>query len=1300
MLGVAADTAEPFRPRDGHCRHIGVTHMTTKKPTALLALVGACALAATGPASLAAPTTPTPPQPTEQATASSLPVGDIDTALTSKSGQTSQADQAQATDEADSAAVVSIIVQLNDGADRAASLASINEAVAGAFPGTSAQVEREYDNALRGFALSAPAGSLDAIRAASGVKAAFRDRETRVEDADDQVAGEGATNSARTSAQDPANLSAQLMMHADQITQKGDGKVVAVIDTGVDMTHPAFAGALGGTPALSADKVASLTPQLGDGKTGTYVSEKFPFAYDYADNDPDASPTGQAGSHGTHVAGITAANAGEIVGIAPDAQIIVAKVARSVEGDITDSGLLAALDDMVILHPDVINLSLGQLGGMDNEADSVYATVFKSLQDVGVTVNAAAGNHYTAGYGNTSGKNLPFASDPDSSTQCEPATYSSVVSVASVDNSLAHSAFTVGDRDIPFQRAGGADGQKMPDLSDLTGGPFEYVDGGIGSAEDGAALKAKYPEGLAGKIVLVKRGSLTFQTKFDNIAGSKPAGFIVYNNVPGDSLVVMSLATDGVPAAFISQADGEAMLAAADHHLSVAPGKVVAPSSKYSMSSFSSWGVTPDLRLKPEVAAPGGNIYSSVPGGTYEFMSGTSMATPQMAGVSAVVLQRVQNDPLFASMSAREKVDVVQNLIMGTAAPIADPLQDTGDPYSPRKQGSGLTNVLAATTSSVYPTVAGAPESSRPKADLGDGTKGWHFDVTLHNLSGVEATYALNTQALSEFVEDGFFTGHSSDWRGKGVDIAYSGAAVSGTGEGATITVPASGEATVGVDVTPRAAFDSYVAQNAPNGTFLDGFVRLTSKTDGQPDLTVPYMGFYGDWGKAPIFDALASDGGAHTLASGIYNGTTGQLLGYNPLVKADARTGTPKADRYVLSRAEASGAPTVLEPRTGTLRSVHTLNTVYANAAGESVASYVTHQVWKSGVNPSTGKMTWVEDGHEPTTLDLRSDAYKNLPDGDYTLTLSAHNDGPSQAEQSISYNFSIDTAAPEVATLEYTEEGGNARLLVTVTDNKPVAGIDLHDPADGLWFYRHVFSDTDGVKGDDGRYRYEFEIPMSELSQAWTDQGGSGEVIAHPYLLAWDYGLNHSEPKTVDLPTGNEGVKLPCTNPAGGHWAKDAVGWWYVCANGTDYLTSGWFTINGSDYQFGPSAYMMTGFLKRVDGTWVYADSEGALVGGWVRDGGSWYYLDPATKTMATGWLFDRGSWYYLGDSGDMHTGWVQVGGSWYYLNSSGSMRTGWLNLDGAWYYLGPDGAMFTGTHTINGRVYTFDESGVWQR
>ena len=88
-------------------------------------------------------------------------------------------------------------------------------------------------------------------------------------------------------------------------------------------------------------------------------------------------------------------------------------------------------------------------------------------------------------------------------------------------------------------------------------------------------------------------------------------------------------------------------------------------------------------------------------------------------------------------------------------------------------------------------------------------------------------------------------------------------------------------------------------------------------------------------------------------------------------------------------------------------------------------------------------------------------------------------------------------------------------------------------------------------------------------------------------------------------------------------------------------------------------PNGYMSTGFLQRPSGEWVYADSEGALVGGWVSDGGSWYYMDPDTKVMRTGWLLDRGSWYYLSDSGAMDVGWVQVDGSWYYMNATASCR-----------------------------------------
>ena len=1269
--------------------------MSTKKPAALLAFVGACALAVTGPASLASPLSAGPSGARDGA-AASLPAGGIDTALTSKSGQSAPA---SSVGDEDPARVVGVIVQLEDGASREGAISEINRAVAAQFPGASAQVEHEYDNVLTGFALKAPAGALDAIRRALGVRAAFLEREGHVNDGA-TLDAEGGLEASQNGGQDPANLSAQLMMRTDQVAQKGEGKVIAVIDTGVDTTHQAFTGALAGTPALTPQKVAALSSQLGEGKTGVYISQKFPFAYDYADGDNDASPReGGSGFHGTHVAGIAAGNADKIIGTAPDAQVIVAKVTRSEDDALLDSALLASLDDMLVLHPDVINLSLGWTAGMDNEADTVYATVYKKLQDAGITVNAAAGNAFSTGYGNNSGKGLPYASDPDSSVIDEPATYSSVVAVASVENALIRNAFTVNGKDIGYQRSRGMNGEKVAYFSDLPAGTYEYVDAGFASEEDVAALKEKYPDGLAGKIALVSRGKMTYQKKVENLYDLHPAGILVYNNVSVGSLIIMNLTTQDLPAAFISQADGQAMLDAPEHKLSIAEGQVLPQSSIYEASEFSSWGVSPDLRLKPEIAAPGGNVFSSIPNGAYEQTSGTSMATPQMAGISAIVLQRVQSDPLFASMSARQQADVVQNLIMGTARPLTDAAQTTGALYSPRKQGAGLVDALAATTSSVYPTVVGAPEQSRPKADLGDGTKGWHFDVTLHNLSGVPATYELSSQALSEIVDGGFFTEHSSDWRGHGVEIAYSGAA-SASAEGATVTVPASGEATVGIDITPGSEFASYVADNTPNGTFLDGFVRFTSKTDGQPDLAVPYLGFYGDWGKAPIFDALASVGGAHTRASDIVNGQTGASLGYNPLVKVADRTGDPNPQRYVISRSTASGAPTILEPRTGTLRSVHSLTSTYTNEAGETVFSVTNHQNWKSVYLTSTEENTWVEAYHESTAFDANAEKFAQMPDGAYTLRIAASNDGPSSARQSISYDFRLDTTAPVISDLVYSGKDEGFVVTFDVTDDSPLAAVDLHDPADGLWFYRHVFTEDEGSVGADGRYTYHVEIPLSVIKQAWTDQGGTGDVIANPYILAWDYGLNPSEVFPINLPSGNPGTPSPCVSPEGGHWVKDGLGWWYACADGASYLKSGWFTINGRDYQFGPSGYMATGFLKRTNGEWVYADSDGALVSGWVKDGGQWYYLDPASHVMATGWVADGGSWYYLPGNGAMAIGWVKDGGTWYFLNASGKMATGWIKDRGTWYYLAPSGAMLTGTHVINGRTYVFDDSGAWVR
>lgn len=148
-----------------------------KKPAVFLAGVGTCALAVAG-CSPASTSTPEPQSNPGSDSAQSAPGArasstvDPDTALTSKNGQSGPS--AQSGSENTDATVV-VIVQLEESADGEATLASINEAVAASFPGTSVSVEREYRNALRGYALRVPAGSLETIRAVGGVQAAYPD---------------------------------------------------------------------------------------------------------------------------------------------------------------------------------------------------------------------------------------------------------------------------------------------------------------------------------------------------------------------------------------------------------------------------------------------------------------------------------------------------------------------------------------------------------------------------------------------------------------------------------------------------------------------------------------------------------------------------------------------------------------------------------------------------------------------------------------------------------------------------------------------------------------------------------------------------------------------------------------------------------------------------------------------------------------------------------------------------------------------------------------------------------------------
>ena len=1297
--------------------------------TPALALAAALALTGVSVPALAVSPQPGGVLPTNPTHASSTDTQSgtrVEDALLSirqaEAGGVTLPDASSAQEEADDTPTT-IIIQLEDGtagssaqAERDAVKARIASAVEGALPGAQVTTVRDYTNALDGFAIEAPGSALSAIRKVEGVKTAFI--EGIHKPLENAAQGSGA----------PVlkNASSLAMTRANEVSFKGDRQVIEVIDSGLQTDHDAFAGSMDGVDVrLSQADVQAFAGTLPHGGAGTYVNSKIPFAYDYADNDADVVPHSEKDlSHGTHVTAIAAANADVLQGTAPHAQIVVAKVASDQDGSMPDSALLAALDDALVIKPDVINLSLGDDSGMSSDAGSVFAGVYEKLAAAGITVNAAGGNAFSNAYGNNSGQNKPFATDPDTGTLGEPASYKSTLAVASVDNQEALSYVSLGDRKIAYRTALDGQGEAVAGLLDIPEKSYRVVDAGAGGGDELDKYAGTNRLSLADAIVLEDKGGtdtrtgtvMTDDLKASYLTGfpSAPAALMIADTdesaTPYQSLLG---ATTSMPTVTITKKDGEAIreaLAAgggADVYLTVTHSGIVLASNNPTASEFSAWGVAPDLTLKPEIAAPGGDIMSAYLGNEYQRLSGTSMASPQVAGISALVRQRLASDPAFSSMSAEQKNAVVTNLLMGTAHPLIDVELGDGTYYSPRKVGAGAVDALAATTATVYPTVVGAADPSRPKADLGDGTNGWTFQVRLTNLSDAAHTYTLSGQALSEMVEEGIFAEHSQNWAGAGISLTFSGDGVAEAGDAQQITVPATSNATVTVTVTPESEFTTFASEHTPKGTFIDGAVTFTSE-DGTPSLTVPYLGFYGSWGAPSVFDGKWSDGETtpvHVYRSALVNAHSSIPLGaLNPLSdKQDSNLVTTiNTQRLITSRAKWAGAPDKIAPLTGMLRSVPSMTLTYRNSSGQSVRSYAVNRVRKSLYDLETG---WTKPGEfagEEPFFDGYDESGNALPDGRYTLTIEAATDGPSSQKQQMSYEFTLDTQAPVISNLAVSGEGDARTVSFDVTDASPVAGIDFHEDADGAWYYRKLVED-DGEILADGSHRYHFDVPVSELKAAWLAQGRTDEAPVAPYLFAWDWGVNPGKQEVrfqgdpAPAPSVDS-TPAPEPTPLSGQWVSDSVGWWYRYVDGS-YPAGRAVQIGSSIYRFGADGYMRTGWVSEA-GSWFYHDASGAQASGWVWDGSSWYYLDPATGRMVTGWLLDGLTWYYLmPGSGAMATGWVKDGSSWYFMAPSGALTTGWLKDGGFWYYLSTDsGAMYTGGHWIGWKWYYFNESGQW--
>ena len=987
----------------------------------------------------------------------------------------------------------------------------------------SVQELHDYYHAIDGFAVKAPAGTLDAIKGMDGVKNAF------VEQIHAIPADEG---------EQPAlkNQSSLDMTQADDASETGKGQVVAIIDSGLDTDHEAFtAEGLEGAK-LSADDVEALKGEVTAGKNATHVSDKIPFAYDYADNDNDVNPSSLSGmEHGTHVAGIAAANGGDqIRGTAPNAQIVDMKVAMDATAGLPDSAILAALDDCVVIKPDTVNMSLGVDAGFSDEAATTFGDALQSVRNTGATVNVAAGNAYSAAYMNKSGSNLPYATDPDSSVMSSPAAIDDSFAVASVDNAVRQNAFLAADGSlVPYTVMKIQEGGSAQDLSTLADGDYPFVDAGVGGTADKNRLSSENNGSLAGKIALVQRGGeengakLSFTDKVKNMQELKAAAVIIYNNEDGAiTNAAVTGITDFPPTVTIAKADGEKLLAQESKTLTLKKGTLAEADTSYTMSDFSSWGVTPDLKLKPEVTAPGGNIYSSVVGGGYDYMSGTSMATPQMAGITAQLHEYVDNDAKFQGMSDEDKANVVTQLLMSTAVPLADPGQP-GSYYSPRKQGAGLTNVVAATKTPVYLTVDGATDASRPKADLGDSADGtWSFTLQLHNRSDAEAVYTPDAQALSDQVVDGLFQQKDKNWTGQGIDVSYGGDYDAAAN---TVTVPANDTANLTVTVSAGQAFKDFAAQNTPNGTFVEGFALLKA-AEGGTDLSAPFLGFYGDWDTPAIFDGALvptaddTDNAVHIYGSALSD-PNGLPLGVNPLdsdAQAQVQAGNYASvdpTKMVVSNQSYSTAPGAALPLTGLLRNAQTLTYEYKNDAGDVVKRYDRKYVGKSTYSFSANAIFYAEARAGYSNFDGSDDNGGRLPDGAYTLEETATAAGGDATPQKMApYAFTYDTTAPTISNEALEGEGDDATFTFDVTDATYLASVDFRHPTLGGYFYRVMEKDLgEPTVNDNGTKTWHVSVKIADVKAAWdtvNQQLGTSDPLPNMVPMgAWDYGLNPSK-------------------------------------------------------------------------------------------------------------------------------------------------------------------------------------------
>ena len=660
------------------------------------------------------------------------------------------------------------------------------------------------------------------------------------------------------------------------IKYDGSGLVVAVLDTGLDSNHSAFSvnnftstnlGLTYSDVAAVINKTVASELVLGLTVDDVYINEKVPFGFDYADKDADVYSTHN--NHGTHVSGVIVGKDDTITGVAPNAQLVSMKIFSDVVDTAIASWILSALEDCVILGVDVINMSLGTACGFSRESDEeILNGVYDKIREAGIGLVVAASNSYSSAYGSEANGNLGLTSNPDTGTVGSPSTYKGAFCVASISG-VKTPYLTYNGQVIYFVETTDGSSEENSFMDGILGSEdsktIEFVTvPGVGRSADYTGLDVK------GKIVLVRRGSNTFEEKAIIAQQQGAAGLIIYNNVSGD--IKMNVGDATLPVCSISQDNGKMLAEKGSGSLVISRSQTSGPF----ISDFSSWGPTPDLQIKPEITGHGGSILSSVTGGGYERLSGTSMACPNLAGVVLLMKQYViENFPEIAKDNVKTTA-FVYSLLMSTAD-IA--FNKNGVPYAVRKQGAGLANIHNAINSPAYITTKDDKGNvmDKTKIELGDDPNKagvYELTFTITNYGDKDLTYTVGAYVMTEGVSETLTNAGETTVTEEAYILAGATIEVVSISGGSVkkgdVTVAAGNSAELTVKVTLSDTDKQYLNDSFENGMYVEGFVTLTAKKGTDIDLNVPYLAFYGDWTKAPLFDLTYFDTNADELDLGI----------------------------------------------------------------------------------------------------------------------------------------------------------------------------------------------------------------------------------------------------------------------------------------------------------------------------------------------------------------------------------------------------------------------------------------------